>query len=85
VREKRPLGNERPFLSASLFALFYQAEIRQPQLLNNQNRPLGGRSMPRRYNAIAAILQLPYPQRRRALTAQCNRVETRRTTLMAAL
>jgi hypothetical protein len=30
VRRKGPLGNERPFLSAPLFALFYQVEIRQP-------------------------------------------------------
>jgi hypothetical protein len=56
VRGKGPLGNERPFLSAPLFALFYQVEIRHPQFLKNQNRPLGGRPMPRRYNAIVAIL-----------------------------
>jgi hypothetical protein len=42
VRRKGPLGNERPFLSTRLFALFYQAEIRHPQLLKKQTAPLGG-------------------------------------------
>jgi hypothetical protein len=33
---KGPLGNERPFLSAPLFALFYQVEIRHPQPKNEK-------------------------------------------------
>jgi hypothetical protein len=50
---KGPLGNERPFLSAPLFALFYQVEIRHPQ--PKKKKPWRA-SMPRRYNAIMAIL-----------------------------
>jgi hypothetical protein len=61
VRGKGPLGNERPFLSAPLFALFYQVEIRHPRLPKKE-KPLAGfhaATLQCHYgNSIVAVPQL---------------------------
>jgi hypothetical protein len=56
-----------------LFALFYQVEIRHPQILKRMNRHLAAHPMQRHYNAIVAILELLFSERRCAIKPRVAR------------